>query len=228
MLMGFDEAVLIVGIVLSLLFASVLRFAQEAERRARELASTNRVLSREMANRSVIERALRESEQRYRDLTERSQGFIWIHDLEGRILTVNPAAAQALGYSQAEMLGHSMAEYVADEMQEALPRYLEYMRRHSDLSGTVEMNTRDGQRRTWSFSNTRYSEDDRPIYVLANAQDVTKLKETEAELARARDVAVESARMKSEFLANMSHEIRTPLNGVIGMTDLLLTTELRG
>src|SRR4030095_10064379 len=85
---------------------------------------------------------------------------------------------------------------------------------------------KNGSVRTLEISSRPIYDNSRAVGIQGIARDVTERKEMEADLEKARDVAVKSARLKSEFLANMSHEIRTPMNGIIGMTELALGTDL--
>ncbi len=68
----------------------------------------------------------------------------------------------------------------------------------------------------------------KPIKAFGTCQDISKIKQFELELIKAKEKAEESDRLKSAFLANMSHEIRTPMNGILGFSELLKNPNLTG
>jgi two-component system cell cycle sensor histidine kinase/response regulator CckA len=128
--------------------------------------------------------ALRESEARYRHLVENSQGLICTHDLSGVLLSINPAAAQALGYQPCEGVGHNLREFLAPAIRHQFDDYLERLRRHSIDSGLMRLVTKSGQERVWIYRNVRYDAPGKPPYVLGHAQDITELIQAREELKR--------------------------------------------
>ncbi len=214
------------GILLSLLAAVMFRSWWSASVRARAAAHVEDLLRRDLEVLAHAMDALRASETQHRLMVDRSQGLIWTHDLDGRLLSVNPATARALGFEPRDLVGRSIADLLVEDERQGVPKYLELVRRASPLTGSMHVLTRSGETRVWSFSNVLQEDRAAGNWVLGHGADITILKRTEAELERARDEALESARLKAEFLANMSHEIRTPMNGVLGMSDVLLETDL--
>jgi PAS domain S-box-containing protein len=172
-----------------------------------------------------VEQALRESEKRYRDVVENSLGLICTHDLDGRLLMVNPAVARSLGYQPEEIIGRNLQDFLAPSVKRFFDQYLHQIKTHQTATGLIVLLRRDGQERIWQYHNFRQDETATP-YVLGHAQDVTETKQLESDLIAAREAAIHASQAKSAFLANMSHEIRTPMNGILGMIDLLLKTSI--
>ncbi len=131
----------------------------------------------------IAEERLNESEKLYRHLFEFSRGLICIHDLSGILLSINPAAAQSLGYRQSEMIGQNLRNFLISESKPFLDVYLARIQKNSKDEGVLHTKTRDGEMRVWKYSNALYEQTDAPSRVIGYAQDITELTQAQKELS---------------------------------------------
>jgi len=126
-----------------------------------------------------MRRALQENEDWNQDLVEHSRDLLCIHDLEGRLLSVNPAPARVLGYSVEEMLRIPMREMVAPEFRDQFEAYLKQIASAGEANGLTAVMTRSGERRIWEYHNTLRTEGVESPIVRGIAHDVTEQKRAE-------------------------------------------------
>jgi len=171
----------------------------------------------DVTERKQAEEALRQSEDRYRDLVEHSQDLLCMHNLEGRLLSVNRAAAEALGYEPHALSAKSLPELLAPEVREEFDDYIAAIRGEGVARGLMLILTRSGERRIWEYHNTLRVEGVPEPIVRGMAHDVTERMRAER--------TIRSLLRISETL-NSTLDVETLMNSLVLETLTLTGSEM--
>ena len=178
------------------------------------------------------EEELRHSQQRLDMAIHGAELGLWDWDMQSGQVVVNDVWGELFGYAEEEV-PTDFEEWSRLVHADDLDQAWELFHRHE--AGELEVFRSEHRRLTrsgdyrWSLDAGRIVERDgegKPLRVIGVTMDIEVRKQFEEGLHQARKEAEAANQAKSEFLANMSHEIRTPMQGIIGMTELVLDTEL--
>lgn len=160
-------------------------------------------------------------------ITESSHDAILSVDLEGTILTWNAGATALYGYEADEIIGESFSRLMTGDRSGELAALLARIAKGDPVRHFESVRVRkDGSLVPVAVSMWPLIESGRLVGASGLSHDITERQRLRAQLEEARDAALDALHAKSQFLSNISHELRTPMTVILGMTELLLLTDL--